>query len=287
MNSSDRSNSSATEKTINPKNNTMKKILLIAVLIGAMLSVTAYIACVAMPMLGKTIKGSGNIVTKTIPAPDFNSIEASHAVKVIVTDKVSDIRIDADDNLMDLVEVKSAGNTLVVRLSDEARSTSNIHVTVTVPYNEKLGSIHASGATQVTVEPTLTAPKVEIEASGASKVNANARTTECKVDCSGASKISMGVQADICKMECSGASKLEVTGTAGDCKVDVSGASSCNASELVSETCNAKASGASKAQVNCTRKLNAQASGASKIAYTGGSTDNTISKSGASSVSRQ
>ena len=54
----------------------MKKFLLIAVLIAAMLSVTAYVACIATPLLGKTIKGSGNIVTKTVPAPDFDGLEA-------------------------------------------------------------------------------------------------------------------------------------------------------------------------------------------------------------------
>ena len=55
----------------------MKKLLLIAVLIAACLSATAYVACVAAPLLGKNIKGSGKIVTKTVPAPDFDGIEAS------------------------------------------------------------------------------------------------------------------------------------------------------------------------------------------------------------------
>ena len=35
----------------------MKKILLIAVLIGAMFSVSAYVVCVAAPLFGKSIKG--------------------------------------------------------------------------------------------------------------------------------------------------------------------------------------------------------------------------------------
>ena len=78
----------------------MKKLLLIAVLIAACLSATAYVACVAAPLLGKNIKGSGKIVTKTVPAPDFDGIEASRAVKVVISDKVSDIRIEADDILL-------------------------------------------------------------------------------------------------------------------------------------------------------------------------------------------
>lgn len=46
----------------------MKKILLIAVLLGAMLSVTVYFVCIAAPSVffGKGLKGSGNIVTRTI-----------------------------------------------------------------------------------------------------------------------------------------------------------------------------------------------------------------------------
>ena len=90
----------------------MKKLLLIAVLIAACLSATAYVACVAAPLLGKNIKGSGKIVTKTVPAPDFDGIEASRAVKVVISDKVSDIRIEADDNLIDLVVVRAVKGKL-------------------------------------------------------------------------------------------------------------------------------------------------------------------------------
>jgi len=69
----------------------MKKILLIAVLLGAMLSVTVYFVCIAAPSVffGKGLKGSGNIVTRTIEAPAFDRIDAARAVKVVITDKTS------------------------------------------------------------------------------------------------------------------------------------------------------------------------------------------------------
>ena len=59
----------------------MKKILLIAVLLGAMLSVTVYFVCIAAPsvLFGKGLKGSGNIVTRTIEAPAFDRIDAARA----------------------------------------------------------------------------------------------------------------------------------------------------------------------------------------------------------------
>ena len=116
----------------------MKKLLLIAVLIAACLSATAYVACVAAPLLGKNIKGSGKIVTKTVPAPDFDSIEASRAVKVVISDKVSDIRIEADDNLIDLVVVRAVKGKLEATLDQKVNNIQNGNVTITVPANGKI-----------------------------------------------------------------------------------------------------------------------------------------------------
>lgn len=86
----------------------MKRILLIAVLLGTMITATTYFVCIAAPsvLFGKGIKGSGNIVTRTIDAPDFDRVDAARAVKVVITDKATDkITIQADDNIMEYVVV--------------------------------------------------------------------------------------------------------------------------------------------------------------------------------------
>ena len=137
----------------------MKKLLLIAVLIAACLSATAYVACVAAPLLGKNIKGSGKIVTKTVPAPDFDGIEASRAVKVVISDKVSDIRIEADDNLIDLVVVRAVKGKLEATLDQKVNNIQNGNVTITVPANGKIRSLDASSASKIIGETTLKAGK--------------------------------------------------------------------------------------------------------------------------------
>lgn len=145
----------------------MKKLLLIAVLIAACLSATAYVACVAAPLLGKNIKGSGKIVAKTVPAPDFDGIEASRAVKVVISDKVSDIRIEADDNLIDLVVVRAVKGKLEATLDQKVNNIQNANVTITVPANGKIRSLDASSASKIIGETTLKAGKFSIEASSA------------------------------------------------------------------------------------------------------------------------
>ena len=85
------------------------------------LSVTVYFVCIAAPSVffGKGLKGSGNIVTRTIEAPAFDRIDAARAVKVVITDKTSGkITIAADDNVMDYVVVEANG------ASSRPRSTS-------------------------------------------------------------------------------------------------------------------------------------------------------------------
>ena len=136
----------------------MKKLLLIAVLIAACLSATAYVACVAAPLLGKNIKGSGKIVAKTVPAPDFDGIEASRAVKVVISDKVSDIRIEADDNLIDLVVVRAVKGKLEATLDQKVNNIQNGNVTITVPANGKIRSLDASSASKIIGNQLISRP---------------------------------------------------------------------------------------------------------------------------------
>lgn len=123
-----------------------------------------------LPLLGKNIKGSGHIVTKTLPAPDFDAIDASRAVKVVVSAGASDIRIEADDNLIDLVVAETRGKTLEVTLDKKASNIQNADITVTIPANGgKIRSLKASSASKITSDATLRADRFTIEASSAAQ----------------------------------------------------------------------------------------------------------------------
>ena len=199
----------------------MKKLLLIAVLIAACLSATAYVACVAAPLLGKNIKGSGKIVTKTVPAPDFDGIEASRAVKVVISDKVSDIRIEADDNLIDLVVVRAVKGKLEATLDQKVNNIQNANVTITVPANGKIRSLDASSASKIIGETTLKAGKFSIEASSAAKIKAAVEAVSCTIETSSASKVEASVEAESCSLDASSASKIILEGSAGTFRADM------------------------------------------------------------------
>ena len=137
----------------------MKRILLIAVLLGTMITATTYFVCIAAPsvLFGKGIKGSGNIVTRTIDAPDFDRVDAARAVKVVITDKATDkITIQADDNIMEYIVVEAKGGRLTATIDKSVNNVSNADVTVTVPANGRIRALDASSAAKATVNCTGT-----------------------------------------------------------------------------------------------------------------------------------
>ena len=264
----------------------MKKILLIAVLIGAMFSVSAYVVCVAAPLFGKSIKGSGNIVTRTLPAPDFNAVDASRAVKVVISAEASDIRIEADDNLIDLVVAETKGKTLIVTLDQKVNNIQNADITVTIPANGgNIRSLKASSASKITSDVTLRADKFLFDASSAAKIDVSIKAQSCAVAASSASKINASVDAVSCSVEASSASKITLKGSAAKCTADLSSASKLSAGEFVVAECSVNTSSAAKAVVNCTERLHADASSGSSIRYSG-DCRTSINKSSGGSVGR-
>lgn len=123
---------------------------------------------------------------------------------------------------------------------------------------------------------------------GASSFSLNGLKSEkCALACMGASKMTVdGIDAGYCKIECSGASKTVASGRSGKGSVSSTGASSADCVGLEYENLTVEASGASKATVRCTGKLNVEASGASSIRYDGNCSLSSINTSGSSSIKK-
>ena len=286
----------------------MKRILLIAVLLGTMITATTYFVCIAAPsvLFGKGIKGSGNIVTRTIDAPDFDRVDAARAVKVVITGKATDkITIQADDNIMEYVVVEAKGGRLTATIDKSVNNVSNADVTVTVPANGRIRALDASSAARITSDVTLTADKFSIDASSAARIDAAVKSTTCAVaassasdidaaietgtctvEASSASDIDAAIETGTCTVEASSASKITLKGSAAECSIDMSSASKLSAAEFTVTDCSVDTSSAAKATVNCTGTLRAAASSGSSIRYTG-DCKTSISKSSGGSVSRK
>ena len=63
------------------------------------------------------IEGSGNVITKEISVKSFDELNASGVFNLLLSqgDKES-LKIEADDNLMDLFIVENEGSTLKIKM---------------------------------------------------------------------------------------------------------------------------------------------------------------------------
>lgn len=270
----------------------MKKFLLITIPIMMLAAACALCAvCFASPLLNrKEIKGNGHIVTKEIPAPEFDAISVSRAIHVILTEQGDKIRIDADDNLMEWVIIQTEDQELRITIDPEIRNVRNTAVTVTVPVgNRMLRRLEASSAAKIQgKEVELKTTELQVKASSAAEIETSVKARSCDIDASSAATVKAAVKAISCGIDASSAATVRAEVKAQSCTADTSSAAGIvlkggtnqfegssssagkiNAAELVSKCADVEASSGSSISVNCTETLKAQASSGAGIRYQG------------------
>ncbi len=262
----------------------MKIIALISAILAALLSLVVYITCVATPLFGESLSGSGKIISRTLSIPDFNSIDASRATKVVISDKINgQIRIEADDNLIDKVIAEVNEGELEISIDKSIKNITNTHITVTVPANGMIRSLEASSAASITSEVVLQATQFDADASSAAKINVSVQSDKCEIDASSAAKIEMQLQTVTCNVEVSSAAKVELSGSAEKCVADLNSASKLQAEKFVVANYTIDVSSGAYSSINCTEMLQADATSGGDIDYSG-ACQTSISKSSGGSV---
>jgi hypothetical protein len=128
-----------------------------------------------------------------------------------------------------------------------------------------------------------------LDASGACDVQVAGVITEASftLSLSGASDFKGAVKVNDLKMDLSGASDVTIKGIAAAVSIESSGASDVDGYELVTDVCNAKASGASDINITVNKELSANVSGSSGISYKGNAVMKEIHAGGSSNVSKK
>jgi hypothetical protein len=238
----------------------MKRLFFSAILFTATLTSCHYIT-------GKRISGNGVIKTENRTAGSFNSVDISGNIDLYVKqDSVSNVRIEADENLMQYIKVEADGETLNIYPEDHynLRPTHHIKVYVSGP---SFKHFEASGACDIYSEN-------KISSSNAISINA-----------SGASTIKMELKAPAVNTDLSGASNISLSGETKNFRVDGSGASHIKCFDLMTEETYVEISGAGDAEVFASVKLDVHVSGAGDVKYKGNAAV-TQEVSGAGSVKK-
>lgn len=209
------------------------------------------------------------------------------------------------------VEVREAKNFTVIRLSDAfdvyLTQGGEESVAVSAANKKYLEEIHVevkNGVLDISYHPkngkwTSGNRKLKayisfkqldkLRAGGACDVNIVGvwKADGARIELSGASDLKGQLSMQKLQVDISGASDMRVNGNVGQLDIEASGASNFKGFDLVTDYCDARASGASDIRIHVNKELSVQASGASDIDYKGEGHIKNIRTSGASSVTRR
>jgi len=260
----------------------MKKALISIVFLVAVLSLLGFPGC-------KGLNSGSNIITEKKDVKDFTMLDIGSAFEVDI--KKSDtysLTIEAEENLIDYIEVTQTGTSLRIYLSprhlftDFTLANRKMKAVITMP---NLYGLALSGASKGTVTGFSSQANLNLEASGATTLKLeNMAAGNTQIEVSGASTMTGNLTAADVNFVVSGASTLNLSGSATVMVVEISGASRADLEQFKTKIVTSEVSGASQATIHVEQALNVEVSGASSLYFVGNPTLGTTNISGASTI---
>lgn len=199
----------------------------------------------------RSVRGSGEVVTEERDVREFRKVILSGIGQLkIETGETQDLRIEAEDNLLEYIETEVSGDTLTIGISERTnlRPTEPINYYLTVT---ELDTIEVSGAGSIDA-PDLEADRFSVSLSGAGGIEINS------------------LVADRLDVVISGLGNLTINGgEVSEQRIEISGSGNYNAREMGSLEADINLSGLGNATVWVTQFLNVEISGAGSVNYVG------------------
>lgn len=208
------------------------------------LSVMAFTAC--RELIGE--RGNDERVSRDITVDSFDRIDIGGAFDVILKSSDShEVKLEVDENLIRYIDISVRGNTLHIGTDRRLSSRQGIYIEVPI---QNLSKISSSGASNIETKGQL-------------------QLKDLDVDLSGAGKLDLELDAESVSIELSGAAMVYLEGAASELEVEMSGAGSLEADGMEVVDCTISISGVGSALVNVSGRLDAQVSGLGKVEYIG------------------
>jgi hypothetical protein len=195
------------------------------------------------------VRGSGNVVTEERDVSNFHKIHLSGIGNLIITQgEEESLTIEADDNIIAIIEAEVSGNELNIGF--------------------KRGYAFTPSAT---IKFYLTVVDLdEISLSGAGNIDCEGFETEVlQFDVSGAGDLDFDLDAERVEVVVSGAGNIILSGKVDSQEIEIDGAGKYDGEDLESRECAITVSGAGSATVNVSELLDVEINGVGNVYYSG------------------
>ena len=205
------------------------------------------------------IEGSGNVVTKEVAVQPFDQLEASGVFNVVLTQGAKEsVKIEAEDNLQPLFEVKNDGGKLMVDMKKDSHFNSKKKMTVYITF-KNLKSMDLKMVGNVSSEGNLNFGDLSLanKSVGSVDLALNAQRLDIK-------NKSIG--------------NLKLSGKANNAVIRSNSVGAIKASELLVQTMDIDNDGVGSAEVNAVKELKVKDSFLGKVKNAGSATAKRINK---------
>jgi hypothetical protein len=233
----------------------MKKILFCCCLLSSLLSFAQ-----------KTIYDANAVLRE---GKGYEAIEVSDGIDLFISYGEEAIAVSASETKY-RDKIKTVVQNGILKISYDEKGISwntkrNLKAYVSF---KKLTALAASGGSDINVDGSIKGNELTIEISGGCDFKGRVDVNKLTIDQSGGSDVN-------------------ISGTASKVSISASGGSDFNGSSLITDFCDADASGGSDVEITANKEITAKASGASDISYKGAASLIESKSSGASNVSKR
>lgn len=196
------------------------------------------------------LEGDGNIIQEDRAVGWFDEIKSTDNFEVFITqDTISEVLIEADENLMPFIELDKNNDRLILRTQNNKclRPSSPIRIYVKTT---GLTFIKESGSGLIEADGLKTG-FLETELSGSGNI------------------ILTNLDVNQLDANISGSGDIEVDGTCSKSDFKTSGSGEIDAFDLIQDECKAKITGSGNMYVNVSRLLDVKITGSGNVYYLG------------------
>lgn len=217
-----------------------------------MLLILAFGAMV-LPATGKTqdnkrteIVGSGNVITRDVAVNSFNQLNVSGVFNVILAQGSKEaVKIEAEDNLQELVQVNGEGSTLTVSMKKDVNIKHSKKMNVYITFKQLKG-LDLKTVGNVTTTGTLNFDDLQFNNKSVGNVT-------------------LKLSARSVNLENKSVGNLDLEGKADNAVVKNKSVGNFNAANFVVQTMDIDNNGIGNAEVNAEKNLKLKSSGLGKV----------------------
>jgi len=207
----------------------------------------------------KTIEPSGNIITKEVNVSSFDQLDVSGVFNVMLTQgNKEEVKIEADDNLQSLFEVKNEGSKLTIGMKKDVNFKGNTKMKVYITF-KNLKSMDLKTVGNVISVSTMSFDELNINNKSVGNVDLKLNTPKLNIQ-----NKSVG--------------DVKLSGKADNVTIYNKGVGSIQAANFVVQKMDIENSGIGSAEVNAEKELKVKDSFLGKVSNKGSATTRRMNK---------